>query len=313
MKSLSSFLSCFIASLALVACGGGGGGGSGSSSGTNAPDLGGYTGNRTPAVLSGTNFEAIAEGATTTAQKVVDIAETSDTADGLVFKAVDQEWRSIDILQQAIIAEFSNSNRVDGALAKVEDVSSELCFSGGAVIDYPDSNPVPQNGTATITYDDCDAGGVTFDGPVIISWDSYDNDFDEPISYVAYLNLDVTIDGEETEAVTASLVCTNRGFSCDYQEAFTIDGIGYAASNASIFGNAVTGYDYSVRLYHPEYGYVTISASDVVFCENGNLESGTLSVTDSTEEDNLDIEILSCEEYQLTYNSQASVSLVVSQ
>ena len=85
-------------------------------------------------------------------------------------------------------------------------------------------------------------------------------------------------------------------------------GIEYRISDLVIEGDAWTGYNISARVYHGNYGYININASDITFCDNGAISTGEILAEDQVG-NTLSINFNNCDEYSLIYDGVTSTYL----
>jgi hypothetical protein len=150
---------------------------------------------------------------------------------------------------------------------------SSFCDGGGtATLVWPDQQQ--ESGTGSFTYTECVVAGFTINGSAIFTWT---NNF-EQFTYVFDLTYS---DGTNTYELNGAMQCTAAG--CSYFEDFSSNGIDYRVSDVSVAGNNETGYDIVATVYVGDLGYITVTAEDIVICDSGNIESGTVYVTDSSD------------------------------
>jgi len=187
--------------------------------------------------------------------------------------------------------------QLSAATAQVQPMAEEIagiCEDG-----FVDSTGTSSGGT--ITYNDCVIAGAIFNGSATFSSSTAGNVTTFSISYS---NFTVTFDGETT-SVSASITCTTDSAagttSCSYDStAAGIDGRTYVVSDMSVSGSSASGWTVSATVVDPDHGEVTITTTIAVnfgSCANGQPESGTITVSDGTNE------------MTVTYNDCASFSV----
>jgi hypothetical protein len=142
--------------------------------------------------------------------------------------------------------------------------------------------------SGSYTYDNCDIGGIIFDGSATYTSSTANNVTTFTISYS---NFTITYGGE-AESVDLTMTCTidsNAGtVSCTYDsEALGIDGRTYTVTDIEVSGDDITGWTVSATVVDPDHGEVTITTSVAVnfgSCTNGQPESGSITVSDGTNE-----------------------------
>jgi hypothetical protein len=174
---------------------------------------------------------------------------------------------------------------------------SSFCDGGGtATLVWPDQQQ--ESGTGSFTYTECMVAGFTINGTAIFTWT---NNF-EQFTYVFDLTYS---DGTNTYELNGAMECTAAG--CSYFEDFSSNGVDYRVSDVSVTGNNETGYDIAATVYVGDLGYVTMTAEDIVICDNGNIQSGTVYVTDSSDTVVLQIDFPGdCVTMTVTYDGVAS-------
>ena len=92
---------------------------------------------------------------------------------------------------------------------------------------------------------------------------------------------DVTVTyGGETNHYSGSYTCSSN--SCTYTENMVgDDGEVYQTEDLDVSGNSSTGCDVSATFYDPDYGYVTLDASNIILCDDG-IASGTITLSDDS-------------------------------
>ena len=264
--------------ISLSACGGSGGGGN------DGPNI-----NTGQATVSATNQQEIAQGSRTSLLKTVEstaaptpFAGTSAGASKLVERLAQDAFELLRPGRMHISAEVDYSSFCDGG--------------GAATLVWPDQQQ--ESGTGNFTYTDCMVGGITINGVAVFTWA---NNFEE-FTY----EFDLTYsDGINDHELDGAMECTASG--CTYFEDFSSDGVDYRVSDVSVSGDNLSGYDIVATIYVGDLGYVTITAENIVICDNGNIESGTVYVTDSTDAVVLQIDFPGdCATMTVTYNGVAS-------
>ena len=313
MKSYQSILIPLFIVFSLVACGGGGGGSSSNNSDT-APAMGGYTGSIDSATVSDSNKQALSKAAVDAGQKAPELENveyvTSFTYRGSAEQNLQKNTDVIVSVVNSALKGFGPKESVSAA-AKTEDISGYICYSGSAIYDYPESlenNPPPNSGTTKITYSNCDMGSFFVSGLSMMTWNGleqyYDPDYDEyyyyPANFTVYMNLTVTMYGDAPVSITASVSCTDGGYTCTYTQAFSDSGVNYAISGISAYGDEIYGYNLYAQVYHQNYGYIYIDAMSLRYCDNGNIQSGSIEITDSTGLVVLTVTFSNCDDYTVT-------------
>ncbi|EAR07377.1 hypothetical protein [Reinekea blandensis] len=180
------------------------------------------------------------------------------------------------------------------------DISSTVCPDGGSATYVVETNSSGTTGTFDVTYNNCQDswGGETTTINGTASWT-----VEESGAFSYEYDLTTTADGQ-TWTIQGTLQC-DASFNCSYTEDFSADGVDYRLANVEISGGFGSGYNASFRIYHEELGYIDVAGENLVLCDNGNFQSGTISVTDSTNSDALLIAFVSCSQMTVTFNGNA--------
>jgi hypothetical protein len=274
--------------LLLAGCGGGGGGGGGNAGLT-------YSGNTSPAAVTGTNAEALA---TTTTDAVARSIEGGAVSDATPFGIDIATGTPISVRQQVgeivkrIRADLQQSSDSPVGVTYSSDelntlLSNELgqtvdWFCGGS-LDAP-SGLYANSGTM-VFHDLCfDFNGDGTQQAIVngtISF-TYSESGDTYVETTSYTNVTVQMNGQ-TYTMNGTERCTgnNVTFEESCADLYTgADGNTYQVEDAFYYGNDSTGYYIDATFYHPTYGSVVISTDSPVFfnCGNGTPGSGILSL-----------------------------------
>ncbi|MES9972190.1 MAG: hypothetical protein ABW092_19325 [Candidatus Thiodiazotropha sp.] len=309
----------------LHACGGGGGGDDGSPDSTNdsgditntSQDYSGETGQAT--LTSDNSKELATAGASGTKQAV-----SSDSVP-LVAARTDLPFSREEIIEEStrwIVDIFQRddiSQSAPGATAaRTMDMSSSLCDSGSVIVDYPDTGTA---GNWSIDYDQCtrttsygnSSYSTSFDGSVEGTYSQVGNGFHMEYRYV---NFTVSVQSPSlnySETFNMTMTCsasTSNGsdVSCNYYSDYQgYDNRTYRVSEASVSGNATSGYSVTARVYDPDHGYVSIITEiPVTFdCSNGFPSAGRIRI-EGANGAVATVEFISCSQYVVTFNGVAN-------
>ena len=249
--------SVLLSLLAIFGCSSSGGGGD---TGTTLPI---YSGSTTPAAITSTNAEEMSRRSTEGVNELVDITTTgegiplavnisSNNNAALVLKVED--------IAREILNGLSTLNLPAGLVITWEELNAESGtneFCGGSVTVPDDFDP---DGllNLTMTFNNlCFDDGITalvMNGTIT---------FTETASTitVSFTNFSVNIDGT-TETITATITCDISGLTCTISTDFIgSDGNVYRITNATVTGDAFSGYDVNATFYHYELGVVTITTT----------------------------------------------------
>jgi hypothetical protein len=122
-------------------------------------------------------------------------------------------------------------------------------------------------------------------------------------------NIQVTQNGVvNTVSYTETCVLDSDGdstFDCTENEYFIGDsGNTYQVDDSEISGSDTFGWDVSGTFYDPTYGYLEFAAVDLMICDNGNFESGSITLTDDSNSTLL-ITFISCTEMTVSLDGTA--------
>ncbi|MBX2808119.1 MAG: hypothetical protein KTR20_05750 [Cellvibrionaceae bacterium] len=304
--SIKNYLMALPLALSLIACGGSGDSSSASDQSTA------YSGSRDQATVSVDNVDALSKAAVEASRRVNSYGygasgvfrstQQADANAALVIAIVEQNKEVVSNKLASLLASAA-AGRV------VQQLSCSV--SGSVVYDFvnvdENTTALPDSGTLITTYNHCDEGfGDSLNGTVTFVWDGYDATTDEFFSESATFDLVITEDGFGPMDVSGVYSCTNYRTSCTYTEYFTEGGVRYGVENLSVSGSDDAGYTMSARVYHEEFGYTDIVATAIIFCPNGNIQSGSIAVTDSSQTVVLNIVFSNCDEYTLSYEGVSS-------
>ncbi|WP_430461831.1 hypothetical protein ACQUQU_03320 [Thalassolituus sp. LLYu03] len=271
-----------------------------------------YKGITTAATISDSNKSALADSSSELVVFAVQSENSSDSLDNLPYgiqvSSVDPELISqakafADAIDPTTLGNVpvgaSGSATVDGdcgGSATISGSENDLTISYSSFcIDLFDDEMVASgklrmqssvSGSTerfTITYTNfsMSVGGESFSiSGTLVSETNTETDLETYSSW----NLTITADGVTTRSA-GSVTCTSED-NCTYTEQFEgADGETYQVADLDVAGNSSTGYDISATFYDPDYGYVELTASDILLCDDGSIASGTITLTD--EDDNV--------------------------
>jgi hypothetical protein len=286
--------------LAIMACGGG----SSSSDDTSS----GYSGSTASAIVESGNSEDISRAA----NEVLLRSANYSAASGLFKSQETVSNQNIDTITTRAKLGLENALRLKfdtGLVARIDD--TEACLGGGSVrIIFPDLNAnittVPQNGSGTLIYNNCNEFGEILDGRIDYVWNGFD-DINGFINYTLDLDLTYTLSGMPAESFVGTISCT-RFESCVSTEDFiAADGREVRVEDVAVTGDNFSGYNVTARVYEVNHGYVDIVATGIIFCDNGNIELGEIQVSDFTGLPVLVVNFFGCNEFTAIYNGVSTV------
>ncbi|MCU7936223.1 MAG: hypothetical protein KZQ99_15335 [Candidatus Thiodiazotropha sp. (ex Dulcina madagascariensis)] len=304
----------FFALFLLQACGGGDGDPSGDGGDTATIS---YTGVTNQATLTDENADALARAAASGAKQAV----ISDQSAGLAQRQSAPDRASLlEALARRTADKLLTRNQglaARPAAARVEDLSSGVCDSGSATLNYSDASD-SSNASWSILFTDCTL--TIHDG---VETNTYRYNGLMRGSYARsdgggfrwefhFENFTVSVSGPEvsyTETINLSMTCTSTsagasGLRCDYYADYSgYDNRTYRVTEVSVSGGASSGFNVSARVYDPNYGYTTISTVvPVTFnCAGGRPGAGRIAF-EAAGGASGSIEFISCSQYVVTFN-----------
>jgi len=286
----------------LSACGGG------SSSSSGGVDSIEYAGSTTAASLSSANQQDFADSATDVVAKAIAADESSDALDEVPFGGViaSDEGAQRELAKQAVQAVL------DDALAGVPVAASQTvagdCGGSAKASGSEDSMTISYSNfcmdigygygqmvtNGTVYYDFSTSGNIetieieyrnfsmnydgesyTINGTMVDRVDSV-----EYYTVSATWNYTITEDGQ-TYHFAGSMTC-DAEYDCDYfDQVEGSDGSIYQVSDLDVYSNG-SDYDVEATFYHPDYGYVELTASDITLCTDGSVGGGTILLVDDS-------------------------------
>ncbi|WP_428253056.1 hypothetical protein [Gynuella sp.] len=284
LKSVTILFTLFL----LAGCGGEGG--DDSSGGSSASFS--YTGKTSAATASDSNYKDLA----LTGSYGSKMAITSNNVPSIGGRSLNQAT----ILPNKLVIQLTKTpSGTSRSTRTSQDMSAEICESGSAVADGQGNE---NSGDFTITFTNCaiDVGDGTtaiYNG-VAHSVYSSDDSFT-----ISYQNFTIQYNGT-TSSLNMTFSCDSN-LNCTSYNDFSEDGITYRVSDASVYGDSSSGWNVSARVYHENYGYINIQASNLIMCDSGGFSSGSISITDSSNSEVISIVFDSCSSMTVTYNGNA--------
>jgi hypothetical protein len=306
-------------SFTLLACGGGGDDSSdnnndgGDSTGSSQD----YSGETKQATLTSENVDELSTAAASGSKQAI----SSDGVPGVQFRAdspVTQEQIN-EGLARLIIDTVSQAPQLAGrgtTAARTQDLS-EMCDTGSVIYTYPDDGLA---GEWRIEYNACklttqfgNSGySSEIDGTVEGTYAQVGNGFRLTLNYT---NFRVTIThpgGSYSDTFNMQMTCTSSNedgtdMSCDYYADYQgYDDRTYRVTNVSVSGNESSGYEVSVRVYDPDYGYITVTTEIALTfdCSGGHPSAGRIRI-EGANGDVAVIEFISCTQYVVTFEGVA--------
>ncbi len=274
-SSLFSLIGIFFAFFLLSACGS-----------SDSSDEDGFDGETSAATADVDNQEALAVAAAEASKQAVN----SDQGPNLPL-AVDIRSNLLDIAENAketIIA----SQLASGVVIDV----SEICTGGGtASVDTNTSatpQEVPTSGNWDIEYSNCDTGNGTIDGTMDYT---FSNSF-QNVTIVYDIDFTTT---EGSFSLSGTITCNNE--ECTYTEDFSVNGVDYRIENIEV-SEDIDGFNISGRVFDENLGYIDFETSDFTACSNGNVQTGTITISDSTNTEVITVTFPNCNDCIVTFD-----------
>lgn len=276
MGKFRLFFSAVAVSVVLTGCGGGGGGGS------TGPT---YTGITTPVAINATNAqvigsktadgasEAITQDAARNASPFgITISSDSNNINPTLVEFARKIGASVQLLNFPIgITTYTYLDLMN------QNPSLNLC--GGTVrVSDEFINSVINNGTfnGSMTFInlctiDPTLGNITMNGT--LTFTQTNTEFS-----IQFSNFSINNNGS-TGTVNMTVSCNASGFSCTIAATFEgIDGKVYQIADMSVIEVSTGVYNVSAVYYLPDYGSVTMTATNMTFgCLNGQPDGGTIT------------------------------------
>lgn len=285
-----------------------------------------YTGVTTPATINSDNSEALAESSAAVTKSLT----SSSSSDSLPFSIISNSQSNEigktikSIVNQALENSTESSNLPTG----ISEVQNGNC--GGTASGTGTENQF------SVTFNDFCNNGTTINGTVSgsetdssRSWNTNNisiSSTDDTITFSGSSNCTKTETADtKTESCTQNIqatqnsVTSNVSFtevcvenvSTGHNECTQIDyiqgdnGQTYQVEDSSVFGNNTSGWYASGTFYDPTHGSIDFRASNIQYCENGNIQSGSITLTDESN-NTLSVTFNSCDEMTITLNGTAT-------
>ncbi len=307
----------------LPACGGGGGGDDntgddgGGSTTTSSLD---YSGETSEATLTSENSKELATAGASGAKQAINadsVPVVGQRSDAPVSR--DEIMQEFAGWMAGILQGDASGQAARGVTAaRTQDLSQNVCDTGSLIIEYPDSGTA---GNWRVEYNQCTrtanygsgSYSSTFDGTVEGTYTEVGGGYRLEFRYVNFTVSVHSATVNYTNTFNMSMTCTasntnGTDVSCEYYSDYRgYDNRTYRVSEVSVSGSASSGYSVSVRVYDPDYGYVTVTTEiPVTFgCSDGHPDAGRIRMqgangTVAT------VEFISCTQYVVTFEGVGS-------
>ncbi len=193
--------------------------------------------------------------------------------------------------------------QIENAAALPTGISSSIDGPCGGSADYTSATSGGKISRIDINYRDYCSSDMYLNGLVKIYY-SYSGD--SISSYkIVYSNVTITGNGYN-ETINMTIDC-NASYSCTYSSTTTgSDGRTYTVSGSTVTGNNSSGYNASATITDPDHGTITITATNITICENGNIGTGEIKVTDSTGNVVLSVTFPNCTQMVVVYKGTSA-------
>lgn len=285
---MSTLKRSIVISMGLLAAACGGGGSSEGDGGSS-----GYSGKTSAATVDDSNSSEVANGVHVASKQAVSSEEGGGALRSLFV---------LDSPRDILIEQSLADSQSLFARNTTSGDYSEFCNGGGSASYTLTTSQDGESGVFTYDYNNCTYTygeySITYDGTMYYEYDSN-------TSYWLWeYDLTVSTNYMGSYTLTSSYECTgDLGLgSCTVSENFSSGGVSYRVTDVS-FSSTGSDYDFSAKIYHEDYGYVEVVASDLVLCDNGGFSSGSITVTDSSSTDVLTLSYSGCDDpVVVTYN-----------
>lgn len=273
--------------LAITACSGSGS--DGDESGSNS----GYSGKTSPATVNDSNSSDVAAGVHAASKQAVEAEEG-----GGALRSLYAPNSAQDILIEQSLAHSRSVMQRDTTSG---DYSS-FCNGGGSASYELTTSQDGESGEFNYVYNNCTYTygeySITYDGSMYYK---YDNAGDY---WLWEYDLSVSSNYMGSYTLNSSYECIGGlgTGSCTVSENFSDNGVSYRVTDVS-FSSTGSDFDFTAKIYHEDYGYVEIVATDLVLCDDGGFSTGSIVVTDSTSTEVLSLNYSGCNDpVVVTYN-----------
>lgn len=275
----------------LVACGGSGSDGSTDNVGggsTPADTTPSYTGSRNAAVLSSSNTEDLA-GAAVEAIKSAEAENARGSLPSVPASVVTSAGISRSLGESSTNYNALQSQSYSGSCGGTMVVSATETVATVAFNDYCDSG-LEIDGTYLLnstTAGNVTTTVVTYQGVTIQESDStvvssgtFTTIYNAQSGAFEYeMDMTLTVDGEVIRLVESERC--DAQFNCTSVATYTVDGETYEAENVT-FESTASGSNVSARIYDADEGYFEMEAENITYCDNGNIKTGSITLSDDS-------------------------------
>lgn len=263
-----------VVSGALVACGGSG---SGSDSDKNSSPS--YSGKQGAAVLSSENSSDLAKAA----KQAIKSAEAKNQRNQIPMAGLSaSSSRSISrSIQQSESLQGSCGGSITVSGSETVVATFNQYCEDDVIIDGSMLMKSSSSGNTTTTLLTYNQVSIRVDGQNIVTNGTLST-VDNSQTGISLTEMDMTmsVDGEVVRLLE-SIRC-NAQYQCTATTTYSVDGETFQAENLQFSTNA-SGSHMSARIYDEDEGYFELSAQNIAYCDNGNIKTGTIRLTDDSD------------------------------
>lgn len=304
MNTTHSLTAAVLLSLLLSACGGGGGG----SSSSAGYEVIRYSGAEGAAEISEENQGALAAGAGEVVALAIDAEGSEDALSDVPIGIQIQDGNTQAEWARQAVERVLSSGLADLPVAASTSIEGDC--GGSASIT---GSGTEANSSSVINYNNyCislggDEGNIRFNGKVTVAIATVGERMTTTIRYENFRmtaagesfslsgvittvtddfvltesswNYTMTVDGV-TSSWAGSVEC-DAEYNCEYRSQYEgSDGTVYQVADLEVSEGIDGEYSIEATFYHPDYGYVSLTATDIVLCADGSIGGGVIVLTD---------------------------------
>jgi hypothetical protein len=322
MTSHKSLILSAVVTALLTACGG--------SSDSDSNSLGGngsaitYSGVTTPATITSDNSEALAESGTAVTKSLTARDNSAQLPIGITSNT--QSAQASETIRNSIKQIRSNKDSSSLPIGITEEETISGNCGGSATSTYTDTN-------FSSTFNNFCENGTTINGTISGSYTATTDSWTSNNITISVEGSTITFSGSgtcsytdtaevETETCADNIQITENGITNNYSFSETCiytvstgaydcteteylqadNGQTYQVDDSYVSGNNTNGWYASGTFYDPAHGSVDFYASNIQYCQNGNIESGTITITDDSD-NTLLVTFVSCSEMTISLDN----------
>ena len=286
--TFTRILTGLFASSILINCGGGSDGGSNNNN---------FSGSTSAATATTENSQSLAEAATAATARSIESQEVGIPLGVEISESVDIASTDLEPALDTILNHLSFNSLPTGV-----EFEEPCDVSGSITIDLvgvsANAQQIPDSGTIRARFDQCNQGDdVILNGTMEIR---YSGGFDDNRGFRNFTTeFDLASGGLQ---LTGQVSCSNFGTDCSYAEDFSLDGVTYRIEGAEVDQNGATGtFNVSARIYDENEGFIDMTATNATVNNTGNICSGSIDISDSTNANVVQVTFPDCDNYVVTF------------